>query len=201
MGTTFDVWAAEDYAAQLEATEDGRSLLKDFRDALNHPHLQDYISAIGQPADGWTPGQVASMGRIHLLFAEDRIGVMRIPVGSPPSSGNRAADRAALEKLGELFTVLVYDQTTDEDGDGLFAWDQRLAEKLPGGWTNSAPFAIGSTDASRTLLHLTDRGSVLRWPEGSSELWLFGFTSFTRWFEWREESFQFALSEDGPVPG
>lgn len=196
MEATFHAWAAEDYAAHLAATEAGRSSLDDFRQVLAQPELQEYTEAIGQPADGWTPGQVASLGRVHLLASERSLGVLRIPVGRAPSPGDRAADRVALAILGTLFTTLVYDAPAD-DGDGLFSWDERIADQLPGGWTNSAPLAIGPVDASRTLLHLTDRGTVARWPQGSPDVWLFGFPSFTSWFEWREESFASVLGDSG----
>ena len=196
MEATFHQWAAEDYAAQLEQTEAGRRRMAEYRDRFEQQDLRPTLDAIGQPVcDQWTPGQVATLGRVQDLMLDGRLQAMLIPLGSEPSSPTDLdVDRSVLDRLGELFTTLVHQQV-DDCGNGIIAWDPRIAHQLPGGWTKSAPLVIGNTDPSRTLLHLTDKGVVARWPHGSDDLWLFGFEKFTTWFEWCDESFTHLLDD------
>jgi hypothetical protein len=198
VGATFHAWAAEDYAAHLEQTEDGRRLLAEYRERFAQQDLRPLLDAIGQPeGDNWTPGQVATQGRVQDLLVDERLRATFIPLGSEPSSPTDLdADRAALGRLGELFTTLVHDRV-DDHGSGLIAWDPRIADQLPGGWAKSAPLVVGHTEPSRTLLHLTDKGVVARWPHGSDGLWVFGFDKFTTWVEWCEESFTHLLEDGG----
>jgi hypothetical protein len=196
VGATFHAWAAEDYAEQLEKTEDGRNRLAEYRERLTQPDMRPVFDAIGQTEDDhWTAGQVATAGRVHDLLVVGQLKAILIRVNHAPSRPtDLEADRVALAGLSDLFTTLVHDRI-DDAGNGLIAWGPSIAHQIPGGWAKSAALVIGHTDPSRTLLHLTDKGVVVRWPYGSQDLWVFGFDKFTTWVEWRDESFAHLLGD------
>jgi hypothetical protein len=196
VGATFHAWAAEDYAEQLEKTEDGRERLAEYRERIAQPDLRPVFDAIGQTEDDqWTAGQVATMGRVHDLLAVGQLKCILIRLNYTPSRPtDLEADRAALSGLGDYFTTLLH-KRIDDDSSGLISWDPGIAHQIPGGWGKTAALVIGDTEPSRTLLHLTDKGVVARWPHGSEDLWVFGFDKFTTWVEWRDESFALLVGD------
>lgn len=177
---------AEEFARLLRQTEDGSKALDSCQQLLEDPEQNDFTAAVGQPYDGWTDGQLSALGQIAALYQGEEFDVIRIRVGAAPSNGYPDVDRCRLAKLPDLFVPLVYDRPTPS-GDGIFSWKAGASADLPCGWAHSAPLSIGYADASRTFQHLTDRGAVARWPHGSEDLWLFGFTSFTSWVAWKHD--------------
>jgi hypothetical protein len=197
MPTTIHARAAEEFALRLQQTEEGRRILAGYHELVKDPSHKEYVDAIGQPYTGWDIGQVAVLGKVHTLFANGLIGSIRVKVGAEPSQdAARDANRAKLQQLPDCFVTMVHDGLS-HDGDGIFSWQPAVAEDLPGGWAKSAPLEIGHTDASRTFIHLAEHGVIARWPYGSEDIWLFGFTTFSLWAEWHYESFSFL--EDGSV--
>lgn len=176
---------AEEFARLLRQTPDGCKALDSCQQLLEDPEQREFTAAVGQPYDGWTDGQLSSLGQIAALYAGDQFDVIRIRVGAAPGD-SPDVHRARLKRLPDLFVTLVYDRPTDA-GDGVLSWRPQAAAGLPCGWANSAPLAIGYADASSTFQHLTERGVAARWPSGSPDIWLFGFTSFTSWVTWKHE--------------
>jgi hypothetical protein len=156
----------------------------------------DYVAAIGQmfgtaPA-GWPMEQVAAFAAVHMKICAGEIAQVLIGAsgldGGPLSDSHRDGNTAKLTHLPSPFQVAVDLHQQAADQDGTLKWDApikmdsasglvlldacRNGVKHPvpivatvaAGW---APLEIGSTMASRTLLHLLQEGAVARWPYGS----------------------------------
>lgn len=171
-------------ARQLQQTEMGRADLADCQRLLEDESQRDYVAAVGQPYDGWTVGQIAALGGVHALACADLVDVACIPVGQAPDpDGCPDVNRLRLKQLPDCFTLRL-----NTDGTGVLNWQQSVADRLPCGWTSSAPALVGYTDASRTFQQLADHGAVVRWPHHSADLWLFSFVSFPAWANWSKEA-------------
>lgn len=110
---------------------------------------------------------------LYKQWVEEEVSVVRIVVGKKPAPDReRERNRRALSALPKPFTASV---APDDRGDGVLLWTEPIQMTLetasrivsPG----SAPIEIGSTDSSRSLLHMLERGRRLaRWPYGSEEI-------------------------------
>jgi hypothetical protein len=156
----------------------------------------DYAAAIGQtlrsvPA-GWPMEQVAAFAAVHTMVCAGEVAQVLIGAsgldGGPVLDSHRDENAAKLAELPAPFQAAVDAAQRGGDCDGTLKWDApitmdaasglvllascRDAVKHPvpivataaAGW---APLEIGSTMASRTLLHLLQEGAVARWPYGS----------------------------------
>lgn len=156
----------------------------------------DYAAAIGQTlrsaAAGWPMEQVAAFAAVHTMVCAGDVAQVLIGAssldGGPVLDSHRDENAAKLADLPAPFQAAVDADQRGGDCDGTLKWDTpitmdaasglvlldscRDAVKQPvpmvttvaAGW---APLEIGSTMASRTLLHLLQEGAVARWPYGS----------------------------------
>lgn len=181
-GSTHD-YVAEDIAAKraAEDPEVGQRLgrLQEHLRMTKGDHLQN---AIGQPwRAAWTLGQTWSYARVYHLLRTGSVVRVRVNVGTVPRQDRfRAENGAALSDLPEPFVASVCQEQNGGDCDGDFAWAGpiQLSQGWDGGIADMPAFdqvslEIGSTSASRTLLHLVETGCVARWPYGSEDIWLF----------------------------
>jgi hypothetical protein len=176
--------AAEEFARLLRQTENGRRTLSECRNFLEDADNHDFVSAVGQPYDGWTDGQLSVLGQIAALYQESGLKLIRIRVGDPPSK-SPAINRGRLATLSGCFTTALYDWPIPGEGEGMLGWRPEVIPDLPCGWVKRVRLSIGYADASMTLLHMVERGAVARWPRGCEDVWLLGFQSFTSWLDWK----------------
>jgi hypothetical protein len=158
---------------------------------------EEYTDAIGQhglfPSTSWPMEQVAAFAHVHAMVyggsvAECRIGTRRGPL----RDAERESNAAILTELPRPFRAAVSMRQNNAEHDGILAWDEpvwvtlatEIIDHRPDGTT--APFfvtftippghavlEIGSSLPSRTLAHLTESGSVARWPYGWNRIRLF----------------------------
>lgn len=184
MARAIHAQAAERRGRELRETEEGRALLASYRNMIEDRTGIDYTNAIGQPYGGWTDGQVAAYSSVHYLVATGKVSKLTVPVGATPGrdADREGNQRKLTEGLPPEFSAEIYDGNS-HDGDALLSWPQDTAMPWIDGfgneserplceWTNTAPLEIGHTDASRTLLHLTEGGILARWPYGSDSIWI-----------------------------
>lgn len=156
----------------------------------------DYVAAIGQThrsaPPSWPMEQVAAFATVHAQICAGEVAQVLIGAegldGGPHSDSRRGENAAALCRLPDPFQATVDADQRAADCDGTLKWDApikadaasgavlldacRNGVKQPvpivatiaAGW---APLEIGSTMASRTLVHLLEAGAVARWPYGS----------------------------------
>lgn len=125
--------------------------------------------------------------QIHGGLCDGTIASCAIPVGEVPGADRDVSgNNEKLSKLPAGFSARFDpDYGRGADSDGRIAWDFELGAHstriLDGGehenlkvWISpgKAPLEVGITEASRTLLHLGERGRVCRWPYGSKEMLL-----------------------------
>lgn len=156
----------------------------------------DYAAAIGQtlrstPAS-WPMEQVAAFAAVHAMVCTGEVAQVLIGAeglnGGPVVDRRREENAAQLADLPDPFQAAVDADQSGAECDGTLKWDVpitmdaasglvlldscRRGVKQPvsvvttaaAGW---APLEIGTTMASRTLLHLLEEGAVARWPYGS----------------------------------
>lgn len=154
-----------------------------------------YVAALGQKdsrAGDWQLGQIASFGALHVDIQAGAIGIVKVRAGGEPRRDSaREANAAHLADLPEPFAGEVYMDQHNGDSDGKLSWTEPVTidvstqatwEDCEGvhpllapvtvrsGWI---PLEIGTTQASRTLLHVREEGGVARWPYGSDWIWVF----------------------------
>lgn len=166
-----------------------------FKQPAGHPAAfdDDYAAAIGQtlrsaPA-GWPMEQVAAFAAVHAMVCAGEVAQVLIgAAGGPVVDSHREENAAQLADLPDPFQAAVDADQNRAECDGTLKWDApivldaatgvvlldscRRGVKQPvsivttvaPGW---APLEIGTTLASRTLLHLLEEGAVARWPYGS----------------------------------
>lgn len=155
-----------------------------------------YVAAIGQmfqTGPSWWPmEQIAAFAAVHTQICSGEVAQVLIGAegldGGPHEDARRAENTARLAHLPSPFHAAVDALQHGADCDGALKWDapikadaasgavlldacrQGVKQPVPivatvaSGW---APLEIGSTMASRTLVHLLEAGAVARWPYGS----------------------------------
>lgn len=125
---------------------------------------------------GWSIGQVYAAALTLDGIMAGRILMRRLYVGEGPHADKmREENAAALAKLPEPWRVWVDETQYGADSDGWLKWDQPrmfLQNETPehafGAWCaideGCAPLEIGTTNASRSWMHLVQSGSLARWP-------------------------------------
>lgn len=196
MTLTHHASAAQCLADRLGQTSDGRAVLASYRKLIADSEARLYVRAIGQPFSGWTDGQVAALAKVDAFITSGQVRTALIPVGARPGRDvDREGNRAKLRRgLPPEFSAEVED-ALNHFGDGSLAWTDTPMPWTRGEgaepsaplstWCTGAPLEIGHTDASRSLLHLLESGSLARWPYGSEDVWLFWFDRFDDWTAWR----------------
>lgn len=112
---------------------------------------------------------------LHKQWVEEEFSIVRILVGKKPAPDrDRERNRQMLSVLPSPFKTSV---EPDARGDGTLSWSESIRTTLettsrmvpPG----SVPIEIGSTESSRSWLHMLERDQGLaRWPYGSEEIFL-----------------------------
>jgi hypothetical protein len=173
------------------ATPEGAAALHLVSQGLRNGDWDDglgYVDAIGQLGNrshsSWPMEQIAAFAAVHGMIHTGAVAMVPVATrGTPRPDKDREANAGALSSLPHPFTAAVdMDQRTAEC-DGMVYWSEpievsvateiieddrplSLHYMLPPG---SAPLEIGSSQPSRTWLHLVlDGGAVARWPYGHS---------------------------------
>jgi hypothetical protein len=180
MGKSAHAAAADEVAARWQQTPDGRERLAHAdlwrRDRAN----AGLLAVFGSPYRGWTTGQLAALATLLTLRDQRLIEIAYVPLGHiPRGDAARAENQAALADLPLGFTAEVYDGAAcagDCDGSLTIPDDLVIVDEVdmaagdrlerPARPWSQIPLEIGSTDASRTFLHLAESGAVARWPYG-----------------------------------
>jgi hypothetical protein len=178
--TTLHEAAARDHALKLSATTEGAHTLAQYRTRLRHHYWgAEYEDAIGQPMLSAHAGQTAAFARVHAGIASGAIGRILVRAGGPPSRDSHRVENAAmLSDLPYPFGAFVDPgQGMSTSGDGRLEWIAPVEFETPEGAVvvgpTSIPLEIGTSAASRTLLHLIEDRAVARWPYGQDWITVF----------------------------
>lgn len=171
--TTLHESVASEHAANLASRPGGALVLEQYRTRLRHHYWgSEYEDAIGQPLLSVRPGQIASFATVHSGIAGGTIGRFLVRAGGVPrSDASRAENAELLADLPSPFGAFVAPgQGTSTHGDGRLEWIEPVEVDVPSGTVTlaprSVPLEIGTSQSSRTLLHLLEEQGVARWPYG-----------------------------------
>jgi hypothetical protein len=109
------------------------------------------------------------MAKFLLLMDRGELAIVVVPMGRGPfPDAQEDENNAVLARLPALFTASVASGNADQDG--WIEWNRPVkaidGQELPPG---RAPLEIGTTKASRSLLHIQMDRSLARWPYGYDE--------------------------------
>jgi len=170
--------------ARLEAASGGLETLADYRHGLRDRRWPDaYVDAIGQvfrcrPAS-WPAEQIAAFAVVHGWITTGRIAVVTIKGASGPGADACREDNAAeLAELPKPFRADLNMTQNCADDDGTMTWDEPVMANVAGSLalippaTVPVPLEVGTSDPSRTFLHVFQEGGVARWAYGQHEIWI-----------------------------
>lgn len=144
---------------------------------------QSFIDAFYDRAWGGRDlGQTYSFAKLLAYLAAGEVGLCSLEVGETPHRDSaRWENAASLLELPTPFVASVDLEQNCGDDDGELRWDEtvrftrwvgREQDDNATAYRESAPLEIGSSAASRTLLHLQEEGAVARWPYDSDRIWI-----------------------------
>ncbi|GHC72270.1 hypothetical protein GCM10007079_05370 [Nocardiopsis terrae] len=190
----------------LKDPEGQKALINIFEGFMEGRWSQEYIRAIGQDyrlePRQWPIEQICSFALMHSYLMEGILRSVQIGVGETPSGDRyRVENSDALSNLPRPFRATVDLNQRNGDQDGWLEWDEPIyverstgvayflcPEDVPGplylvekAKPGRVPLEIGTTKASRSVLHVIQDAGVARWPYESERIHLF----VSRKFPWR----------------
>jgi hypothetical protein len=158
---------------RLADPDSARQLLEEVRRIRSGEYPSWFVDFVEQRSRGEV--DVYSAHCIAALYGDwqaGRLVKMTIDVRAKPLSDRcREENARVLEALPRPFSAVL---APGADGDGTLSWSEpvTMQSDREGGEVapSSAMLEVGTTSASRTLLHMRRAGALARWPYGSREI-------------------------------